>query len=213
MQYLWLNQNNENKKIIVFFNGWGMNETPVKHLKCDDFDILILFDYRNFEFNFSQFDFTKYNEKYLIGWSMGVYVSNLFKKEFNNFNKKIAINGTKKIIDDNFGIPKRIYQITVKLFNENSCEKFIKNMFSNEMINPNIKITKTIEELKEELITIQNLELKEEIDFDLAIISNDDKIIPTKNQINFWANKTKIKELNASHYPFENYEKWSDILC
>ena len=48
-------------------------------------------DYRNFELDFSQFNFEKYSEKYLICWSMGVYVSNLFIEEFNCFNKKIAI--------------------------------------------------------------------------------------------------------------------------
>ena len=72
MQYFWLNQKKENKKLILFFNGWGMNEAPVNHLKNDDFDVLILFDYRNFDFDFNQFDFSKYEKKYLICWSMGV---------------------------------------------------------------------------------------------------------------------------------------------
>lgn len=213
MQYFWLNKNKENKKLIVFFNGWAMNETPVQHLVCDDFDVLILFDYRNFEFNFNQFDFKNYNEKYLICWSMGVYAANLFTKYFDNFDKKIAINGTTKIIDDNFGIPKRIYQITVKLLNEDSCDKFIKNMFDNGKLNPNIKITRTLKELKEELIAIQKIKLKEELAFDLAIISNEDKIVPSKNQLTFWQNKAKIKQINSTHCPFEKYQSWMELLC
>ena len=44
MQYFWLNKTNKNRKLIVFINGWAMNETPVKHLAYEDFDILVLFD-------------------------------------------------------------------------------------------------------------------------------------------------------------------------
>lgn len=212
MQYFWLNKK-ENKKLIVFFNGWGMNETPVNHLEYENYDILILYDYRDINFDLSQFDFSKYEEKYLVCWSMGVYVSNLFKKEFENFDKKIAINGTTKIIDNIFGIPEKIYKLTIKLFNEKSCDKFIKNMFEDEKVNSKIIITKTLEELKEELISIQKLEIKEELNFDLAIISLDDKIVPTKNQIKFWENKTQIKQINSTHCPFENFKSWSELLC
>lgn len=212
MNFNWLNKK-DNKKLIVFFNGWGMNKSAIEHLEFCDFDVLEINDYRSFELNFSQFDFKKYSEKYLICWSMGVYIANLFYDFFKNFDKKIAINGTPKMIDDNFGIPKRIYQITIRLFNEESCNKFIKNMFKNENINPQIKIEKTTAELKDELISIQNIILKKELDFDMAIISDNDKIVPTKNQFNYWENKTIIKKINATHYPFENYKNWSDLLC
>ena len=212
MQYFWLNKK-ENKKLIVFFNGWGMNETPVKHLAFEDFDVLLLFDYRDLNFDLSQFDFSQYQKKYLICWSMGVYVSNLFKNELQNFNKKIAINGTTKIIDNDFGIPEKIYKVTVKFLNEDSCDKFIKNMFDVGKLNPNITITKTLKELKEELISIQNIKLDKELDFDCAIISNNDKIIPTKNQINFWENKLSAKIISSTHCPFEIFKKWSELLC
>ena len=213
MQYFWLNKQKENKKLILFFNGWAMNETPVKHLSSQDYDILVLFDYRNIDFNLSQFDLNKYEKKYLICWSMGVYVANLFKKDLIDFDKKIAINGTCKIIDNNFGIPEKIYKITIKLLNEDSCDKFMKNMFDNGKLNPNITITRTLEELKDELISIQKIKLNEELNFDSAYISNDDKIIPSKNQINFWQNKTKIIEINSTHCPFEKYSAWSELLC
>lgn len=213
MQYFWLNKKDENKKLILFFNGWAMNETPVKHLDCEGFDVLVLFDYRNVDFNLSQFDFSKYGEKYLICWSMGVYVASLFKKDLSDFNKKIAINGTTKIIDDNFGIPKKIYKVTVKLLNEDSCDKFIKNMFDNGKLNPNITITRSLEELKEELISIQNIELLDEMKFDCAYISSNDRIVPTKNQIAYWSDRAKIKEIDSTHCPFEKFKSWLELLC
>lgn len=213
MQYFWLNKKEENKKLILFFNGWAMNETPVKHLFCGDFDILVLFDYRNCEFDISQFDFSKYEQKYLICWSMGVYVSNLFKNELKDFDKKIAINGTTKIIDDDFGIPKKIYNVTVRLLNQDSCDKFIKNMFDGGKLNPNITITRSLKELKEELISIQKINLDEELVFDLVLISDDDRIIPTKNQVNFWQDKAEIKLIGSTHCPFEKFKNWSDLVC
>lgn len=212
MKYFWLN-NSDNKKLIVFFNGWAMNETPVEHLLKDDFDILVVYDYRDLNFDFKQFDFEKYTEKYLICWSMGVYAVNKFKNIFEKFNKKIAINGTTKVIDDDFGIPKKIYKMTMKFLNQENLDKFIKNMFDNGNINPNITITRTLEELKEELLAIQNITLNEEITFDTAIISDNDRIIPTKNQLNFWQNKTNIKQITSTHCPFENYTSWAELLC
>ena len=213
MQYFYINKEEKNKKLILFFNGWAMNETPVNHLKKDDYDILELFDYRDLNFNLKQFDFNKYDEKYLVCWSMGVYAANLFYQELKDFNKKIAINGTNKVIDDNFGIPKKIYKVTVKFLNETSLDKFIKNMFDNGKLNPNVTITRTLEELKEELISIQNIQLKDELNFDKAIISKFDRIIPTQNQINFWKNKTNVEIINSTHCPYENYSSWEELIC
>jgi len=213
MQFDWINKKEENNELILLFNGWGMNKTAIEHLDCLNYDVLEINDYTNLKFNFSQFDFNKYLKKYLVCWSMGVYVANLFAEYLNDFDKRVAINGTSRMIDDNFGIPERIYQITIRLFSEDSCDKFIKNMFCDGAINSNIKITRTLEELKNELISIQTLKLKEELRFDLAIVSDNDRIVPTKNQINFWSNKTEIKKISASHYPFDNYKKWSDLLC
>ena len=210
MQSCWLNKKDENKKIIVFFCGWGMDETCVSHLICDDFDIFVLYDYRNCEFDFSLIDFQKYDEKYLIAWSMGGYIANLFEEIFNNFDKKITINSTNKIIDDDFGIPKRVYAVTVRLFSEESKDKFVLNMFNT---NRKYEINRNLIELKEELIAIQNVNFSNEIKYDEAIISKKDFVVPTKNQIKFWENKTKIRLLEASHYPFDIFSKWSEIIC
>lgn len=212
MQHLWLNKK-ENKNLIVFFNGWGMNDTPIKHLKTDGFDILALFDYRTLDFDFSKFDFSKYEKKYLICWSMGVYAANLFYEELKDFDKKVAINGTAKIIDDNFGIPKKVYKVTAKFLNESSLDKFIKNMFQGGKLNPNITITRSLEELRDELISIQNIEIKKELKFDKALISTLDRIVPTKNQIAFWSDRAKIEEIESTHCPFEIYNFWQDLLC
>lgn len=201
MQYKWLNKQ-DNKKLIVFFNGWGMEEKAVEHLICKDYDVLTFCDYRNFEID--DFDFTKYEQKYLIAWSMGVYVCNYFYEIFKNFDKYIAINGTQKPIDDEFGIPKAIYDLTIENFNELSCAKFFKKISTK--LEP---CSRKTEELKEELITIKYLKVKDFFNFNRAIISNKDRIIPSQNQKKFW--KT-YEEIDAPHYIFDLYKSWDELL-
>ena len=46
MEYKWLSQKNNNK-LIIFFNGWGMDEFPVKHLASDDYDIIMFYKYHS----------------------------------------------------------------------------------------------------------------------------------------------------------------------
>ena len=65
MEYKWLNKKN-NKKLIIFFNGWGMDEKIVSDLCAQNYDILTLFDYRTIET--PDFDFSNYEKKYLIAW-------------------------------------------------------------------------------------------------------------------------------------------------
>lgn len=209
MQFEWLNRK-ENSDLIVFFNGWGMNSSSIQHLIKDNFDIIMFFDYRKLD----EIDsFENYKNKYLVAWSMGVYAANFYKKVFDSFNKKIAINGTNCIVSNKFGIPEKMYKITLNYLNSENLEKFKNNMFAFGTLNPEVTITRDINELKEELISIQNLKISDEIKFDKVIISNDDRIIPTKNQINFWQNKVDYEIINSTHCPFKMYRAWHEILC
>ncbi len=208
MQFTWINKQN-NKNLIVFFNGWGMDEKIVSRLKCNDFDVLVFFDYENFEI--PDFDFLIYENKYLICWSMGVYVCNYFYEKFKSFNKFIAINGTQKPIDDNYGIPETAYNLTIDNFNELTCSKFMKKISST--VDLKEYCSRNIDELKNELIKLKELKVQKYLNFDKAIISIKDRIFPYKNQMNFWsAKKTKILEISSSHYVFDLFENWSDLL-
>ena len=164
MKYKWINKS-ENKKLIVFFNGWGMDEKVVAHLNYSDFDVLMFYDYLNTEN--SDFDFSKYDYKVLITWSMGVYVCNIFYDKLKDFNKIIAINGTQKPIDDNYGIPVIVYNLTVENFNEFSSLKFMKKITTE--IDLKEYTSRSTEELKQELISIRDLKIEKYLNFDKAI--------------------------------------------
>ena len=212
MQYCWFNKNN-NDKLILIFNGWGMDEAPFRHLKSDGYDVLILSDYRKIDIDLNCFDFEKYRQKYLMAWSMGVYISGLFKEALDKFDEKIAINGTGKIIDNAFGIPEKIYNATIKFFSEETKDKFVGNMFKGSKTNPKITISKDLEALKDELISIKNLKINNSVDFDRAIVSFYDIIVPARNQLAYWKSKAKTIEIQSAHCPFCDYGSFEEILC
>ena len=191
-----------NKKLILFFNGWGMDELIVSHLDRTGYDLLVLYDYRDLDITFP--DFSSYDELFVVGWSMGVMISSLFD---DIDAKRIAINGTLKPIDDKYGIPEKIYKLTVRGFNERSCEKFMRRMF--EDVPPIEKFSnRAFEDVKEELENLMGVEAKY-ISYDRKLISDNDVIIPTENQKNYWRNYELIK---GGHCPFFNYTSWSELL-
>ena len=203
MKYKWLNKNN-NSKLILFFNGWGMDECVVKHLRAEDYDVLMFYDYNSLETDFNFKTINSYQTKHLIAWSMGVMIASLFDSDYTS---KTAINGTLKPIDDKFGIPTKIYKLTLKGFSPKGAERFIRNMFSEECELP--VPTRDFENQKSELVALTRYKSKDDFKYDKVILSSEDKIIPTKNQIAFWGIEPNIE---SGHSPFNHFIKWSELL-
>ena len=199
MKYKWLNRK-ENKKLIVFFNGWGMDEAVVAHLDPDDYDILMFYDYNNLETDFD-FSSLKNYEKHLVSWSMGVMIATLFPVEYIS---STAINGTLKPIDSEFGINPRIYDLTIRGFNEQGRERFIRSMFDSPV---DIKLSRDIENQKSELVAIKSYSANLDFKYTRVLISDNDKIIPTRSQEKFW---NIPANLTSGHCPFFLFKKWSE---
>ena len=197
---------NNNEKLIIFFNGWGMDAKIISHLDTEDYDLLVLYDYNDLDVKFPSIN--TYKEIFVVGWSMGVMISTLF--DFEKVKKYIAINGTPKAIDDKYGIPEKIYKLTVRGFNEASCKKFMERMFNTTPPLDSFS-SRTFLSQKEELENLMGIEGKY-VSFDKIIVSTDDKIIPTKNQLNYWKNPAIIEMVEEGHCPFFRYKKWSEIL-
>lgn len=199
MKCKWLNKQN-NEKLILFFNGWGMDENVVNHLEFEDYDVVMFYDYNNLETDFILED---YKEKYLVAWSMGVMIATNF--DFG-VNSSTAVNGTLRPIDAEFGIHPKIYDLTIRGFNEKGREKFIKNMFETPV---DISISRTLENQKSELEALKMYSADESFKYSRIIISDNDKIIPTKSQCAFWNREPNIK---SGHCPFNLFSKWSELL-
>lgn len=215
MQSHWLNKQNNNK-LIIFFTGWSFDYKPFEFLNCKDFDVLIIYDYNDLELP----QIPEYKEYFLISWSMGVYTSYLLKDKLPQFTKKIAINGTPFPVNDEYGIPLKPFILTLRHAKTGLEGKFYQNIFNSEeeyARYTKTQVERTIENRVSELNTlyskIKSTEISYQNYFDTAIISNNDKIIPTKNQINFWEGKAEIKTVESGHFLYYNFTSWNEILC
>lgn len=218
MQLHWLNKNN-NDKLIIFFAGWSFDYKPFEFLACEDFDVLMIYDYNILTpFVKGRSGDFQYKQTYLIAWSMGVFTAYQMRDELPKFDKKIAINGTPFPVDDEFGIPQKPFLLTLRHAKTGLEGKFYQNIFNSTeeferyMKNP---VDRTIENRVEELQCLYDrikvTEKTYEHFYDKALVSTQDKIIPTKNQLKFWQDKAETIE--SGHFPFYNFKSWNEILC
>ncbi|WP_163469725.1 pimeloyl-ACP methyl esterase BioG family protein [Fusobacterium sp. IOR10] len=192
--------------IIIFFNGWGMDEKILKKLENKtNYEVLNI----SFPYKIDKVKLENYKRKIFVGWSFGVY----YMCEFLNKNKDIsyedviAINGTPEIIGKN-GIPEKVYNLTLKHMNEENLEKFYINMDYKFMTK-----SKKIDELIYELQYLKDNYSPQENKVSKAIISINDKIIKSKNQNKYYESKdVEIKKVDGGHYIFSQLKSWEDIL-
>ena len=205
MRHKWLN-NEHNKSLILFFNGWGMDEDVVKHLLFGEFDVLMFYDYNclDTDFNFDMLD--KYKNIYLVAWSMGVMIGSILGVKIKNLTYSVAINGTLHPIDENYGINPRIYDLTIRGFNENGSKKFVSKMFNTDTT---LMLSRSLQNQKSELAALRNYTANLDFKYDKVFISDNDNIIPTKNQCAFWNMTPNIK---SGHCPFLEFGEWSEII-
>lgn len=216
MQYHWLNKKDENKKLLIFFCGWSFDFKPFERLACDDYDVLMLYDYNDLSI---PIEISGYEEYFLVTWSMGVFVAYLLKEKLPEFKEKIAINGTPFPVDNEKGIPIKTFDLTLKYVETGLQGKFQRNLFKTEeefqkyLQNP---VAREISNQASELVSLKKLIDETDVDYkkyyNRAIISNMDKIIPTRNQHNCWDNVCPVVVLNSGHFPFYDFESWNDIL-
>lgn len=204
-------KNNNNKKLILLFTGWGCDENLFNRKTKKGYDYMICFDYENIDFKYQEIQ--HYDEIFVIAWSMGVWVANtiLSNEETQKLNIKmsVAFNGTPFPIDDTKGIPKEIFKGTLDNFSEKTLAKFRRRICGDTentkefLSHMPYRDTKS---LLKELSSLWNITTTCKINniyrWDYAIISKADKIFPSANQLNFWKEiKTcKISEIEAEHY-------------
>jgi biotin synthesis protein BioG len=125
-----------NPNLIVFFAGWGADETPFKEYRPKEDDYMICYDYRNLDFDFELIK--GYKHITIIAWSMGVWAaSQTFgrylseEKEVeesikNSYN--VAYNGTPYPVNDDLGIPTETYHKMTKELSEATLSVFLRKM-------------------------------------------------------------------------------------
>ena len=183
-------------RLLLFFAGWGADETPFKGYQPADSDYMLCYDYRTLDFDTSLLK--TYQEINVIGWSMGVWAASRVMGKLQEtdtsliIKNSIAINGTPYPIDDTCGIPSVIYHGTLEGLTGPSLNKFLRRMcFNGEAFKEFLNITprRPLEELKEELAEIERMYLAQpttSFHWQQVVVGSNDRIIPPDNQLNAW---------------------------
>ncbi len=198
---------NNQKHLLLFFAGWGMDETPFLQLHPTDKDWMLCYDYRSLEFDATTLQ--EYSEITLIAWSMGVWVASQIMKQHPSLpvSQSIAINGTPYPIHETKGISPAIFAGTLQGLNEQSLQKFQRRMCGSAadyQAFQTIAPRRPVEELKEELAAIQEHYLStppSDFVWQKAIIGKHDRIFLPDNQWLAWRNKAdSLEYAEAAHY-------------
>lgn len=207
---------NNSDKLIIFLTGWGCDANQFSHLSAKKYDVLIAYNYNNLNF---EFDFSKYSEINLLTFSAGVFISGVVKKKLPQLNKKVAVNGNPLSFDKYFGPPEHVVKTISTVSRENVIDfrrnylvhddkelsKFNKNQANSH---------RGLEDCLNEFKKIREYYKSEfdVMDFDLVLLSENDKIFDIKKQLQYYKNN-KVKVLrNAAHYPFFKFNTYDEIF-
>lgn len=197
---------NNNRRLILLFAGWGMDWRPLSTLTSDDYDILVVWDYRDLTFNWTPL--MAYDEICLIAWSMGVFAASLTIHEIDSrITKRIAINGTLDPISDTRGIPTAIYHGTINSLAPATLRKFYRRMCTSRQQFENFSANmprRTVAELIDELHAIEThtiFHTPQVTSWDMAVVSRDDAIFPAGNQCTAWRGIAPVMMNSGGHLP------------
>lgn len=204
---------NNSKHLLLFFAGWGMDETPFTDMHPADSDWMICYDYRSLEFDESLLK--GYSEITLVGWSMGVWAASRIMELYPCLpvSRSIAINGTLHPVSESKGIAPAIFEGTLQGLTEKTLQKFQRRMCgssSEYKVFQTVAPQRPVEELKEELAAIQKQYLSSDAPgfrWQKAIIGRNDRIFTPENQRRAWENNVElIEESEAAHYQRELFQ-------
>ena len=212
MQYFY--QNNGSHDLIVFFAGWGCDENQFTNLH-DRKDVLILYDYQNLDL---PFDFNKYENIYIIGYSAGVFIASVYQDKIPHVRQKVAVCGNPYLFDLPFGISQKELQTFREITLDNYLGFRRKYMvFSDEEYEQYnaLQSLRTLESCQIEQECLQKLyeQYKDKInpEFDKAIAAENDLIFNLEAQKEFYKEKLIVLK-NARHHIFFRFNSFEDIL-
>jgi pimeloyl-[acyl-carrier protein] methyl ester esterase len=213
----YIRRRNKNKKLIVFYGGWGSDENIFLPMSNDEFDFILFYNY-SADDPLILPETKTYDKIILIAWSLGVWAAEYFLPRTGiKPDLTIAVNGTPLPADKRYGIPLRIIEGTLNNITEENVSKFYLRMFGcKKVFNDNIdKIPKrTLKSLHDELRWIYNRIMEQKdpgFRWDYAITSINDRVYPSENLEAFWSTQpaTSHIRLPLPHYFFH---QWSSFL-
>lgn len=225
MTYHYLFQEKSNTHLLLFMNGWGMTEAAIRHLLPPPAtDLLVVYDYRFLET--LPKEIYHYKKITLVAWSIGVWATEQLAKQnlLPPLDKTIALAGSPFIRHDTYGIPNKIFDLTLDTLDQTSREQFNRRMCGGKT-NRELFLEfekRTTEELREELTTVRKVERRQKklslsLHWDALLIAGKDKIIPPKNLFQLATDflpHTEVKVLpHSTHFLFADFTSWIELFA
>ncbi len=204
MQCKFIDKDNKHR-LIVIFAGWAMDSEPFAGLHRHGYDIMVVWDYRDFSLDWSCV--AQYDEICVVAWSLGVYAAAAATAPIAaRVSLRLAVNGTLSPVDSLKGIPPAVFHGTLDALDERNLAKFYRRVAGSREAYSRFAETlpnRAVDELKTELEEFLPRDFfAPELDtrFDRAIISRDDAIFPAANQWRAWEGTPRVM-IDGAHLP------------
>lgn len=207
-------------RLLVFFNGWGMDEWVVAGIAPPPAsDLLEIHDYTDLDAGELECVLESYPSCSLVAWSFGVWAAAaVFAGLRRAPQRAVAINGTCRPIDEACGIPPRLFQATVERFSAASRDSFFRRMCADAETLASFRSRAPRRDLADQAAELRALGLGVAAApvppsiFSQVVVGRRDRIMPPENQRRCWDTATALKVLPIPHYPFFDLQSWEEIL-
>ena len=216
MKSKWLQQG-AHPDLLVFWNGWGMDDRPFEHLSAKAHDVLMIYDYRDPAL---PDDLVRSEDAYCrirqVAWSFGVWAAGTWAKTAPaNASFDLAMNGTSAPIHAQYGIPPEAFDEMASQLTPERRDLFYRDMFTNEEEAVrffNQPPNRAFAEQHEELLAVQAAPAPQPAPFVTALVSGRDRIVPARSQLRFWKGRGAMRKAESGHFPFYLWQTWEDLL-
>ncbi len=214
-------------ELLLFFNGWGMDQRIAEHLRGDSLsatlgpDILAFHDYRSLypEPEFME-EVIHYGHITVVAWSFGVWVAQQI--ELPPIDRALAINGTLCPIDPMEGIHPDVFQATLATYSEESRNRFNRRMCGGGeahalfcSIAPQRDVSGQHDELRslKDHFSAPPVKSSPAWNYNLAIIGGRDLVFPAQQQFHAWRALPQTIIADMPHFPFFHFRSFRELLA
>lgn len=219
------------RDLAVFVLGWGANPAVVEHIRPAGFDKWVIYDYCTIE-PVQLGEFEKYDNVWLFAWSFGVWAAErIFDLRADGgrlFRRTVALCGSPLPVHDDYGIPVRAFETTLKGISSGGDEKFNRRTYGPyyDSLRESLASRPWPERMEELETLYRNSTAGGEIAsaggktavphgsvitepagthvWTDAIAGSRDLIFPERNLLNYWGGKASVADM--PHYPFGDAE-------
>ena len=208
-------------RLLLFFNGWGMDERLLGMIEPPaGRDLLAVCDYTDLRAaDEVRAAVARYPAADLVAWSMGVWAAaTVFAQERVRFGTAVAVNGTGRPIDDEYGIPAGLFHATLESFSARARDSFFRRMCDGreacaEFL-PHAPL-RDVEDQRRELLALAG-EAGDGVPppgpFTSAVVGSRDRIMPPENQLRYWQGVVPCRAVKLPHLPFSRRSGWREIF-